>query len=43
VIPTQALTATDRFTQQQVTASANALTTQTPGDTGYSSDKGVVK
>jgi len=43
VIPTQTLTGTDRFTQQLVTASASALTIQTPGDAGYIPDKGIVK
>ena len=43
VIPTQTLTGTDRFTQAPVMASADALTTQTPSDPNYSSDKGVIK
>lgn len=43
VLPPQKLTGTDRFTRMQVSATADALTTQTPGDTGYTADKGVVK
>jgi hypothetical protein len=42
VIPLQTLTGTDRFTQAQVTATADALTTQAPSDPKYTTDKGTV-
>lgn len=43
VVQAQTLSGTDSFTHAAVTASANALTTQTPNDPHYSSDKGVIK
>jgi hypothetical protein len=42
VIPLQTLKATDQFTQVSVTATADALTTQTPNDPNYNSQKGIV-
>lgn len=42
LLPIQTLSGTDRFTKAQVSATANALTTQT-SDPSYTSDKGTVK
>ncbi|HVX90216.1 MAG TPA: hypothetical protein VHC20_01080 [Candidatus Paceibacterota bacterium] len=43
LVGSQTLTGTDRFTQTGVSASAGALTTQTPSDPAYSPSDGLVQ